>query len=275
MAQLIAPGRSIRLQKGRSNAGVAATYRKHLTVLIRRMHRDTLQTIRAHYRRAEPEIALDANPLTALQDALEQLQAKWRLLFNAQGAALAGQFVERGRSDAEADLRRRLKRAGFGITFKPSATLRRQLEIATQYNVRLITSIGEQYQQGINALVTEAVMAGGDLGALTKKLQSRCGVSERKAAFIATDQNNKISQFVERQRASELGLKEAYWRHVCGGRFSREDHRRADGMRYDIAKGCFISGQYIQPGQLVNCRCRAEYIIPGYNDWKSHGTTSH
>lgn len=266
MARLIAPGRAKRLGKGRVNAGLEAAYRKHLIVLIRRMHRDTLQTVRAHYRRAEPDIALDANPLTALRTALTRLRIKWWRLFRDQAEALAELVVRQGLSDTDADLKRRLKRAGFGITFKPSADLQRRLALATQENVQLITSIGEQYQQGVTSLVTDAVMAGGDLGTLTQKLQSRYGVSERKATTIARDQTHKINQSVERQRCGELGLKEAYWRHVGGGRFSRDDHRRADGRRYLVSEGCPISGENIQPGQLVNCRCRAEYIIPGYND---------
>ena len=266
MAVLRSPGKAKTLPAGRVNAGVAAQYDKRLRLLIRRMHRDTLRTIQAHYRRAEPELAQDSNPVTALKVVLAKLRKKWTGIFADQALAVAEQFIRGCQNDSEADLRRRLQRAGFGITFKPDADLKRRLGLAIEQNVSLIKSIGEQYHDGVEALVTNSVMKGGDLGSLTKALQARYGVSERRAAFIARDQNHKINQATERMRCSGIGLEEARWRHVGGGRHPREDHVRANGTRYLIAEGCKISGEYIQPGELPNCHCRAEFIIPGYND---------
>ena len=62
MAVLRSPGKAVPLPLGRVNAGVAARYNQRLHLLIRRMHRDTLRTIKAHYRRAEPELAQDEAP---------------------------------------------------------------------------------------------------------------------------------------------------------------------------------------------------------------------
>lgn len=62
MVALHSPGKAKTLPTGRVNAGVAAQYDKRLRLLIRRMHRDTLRTIQAHYRRAEPELAQDNAP---------------------------------------------------------------------------------------------------------------------------------------------------------------------------------------------------------------------
>lgn len=219
-----------------------------------------------HFKKRHEALAQDANPVTTLKVILGKLRKKWALIFAEQADALAEQFVRGCQNDSEADLRRRLKRAGFGITFKPDADLKRRLGLAIEQNVSLITSISERYHDGVEALVTNAVMKGGDLGSLTKALQARYGVSERRAAFIAKDQNHKINQATERMRCSEIGLKEARWRHIGGGRHPREDHVKAAGRRYFVAEGCKISGEYIQPGELINCHCRAEYIIPGYND---------
>lgn len=266
MAALRSPGKAKTLPAGRVNAGVAARYDYRLRLLISRMHRDTLREIQAHYRRAEPELAQDANPVTSLKIILGKLRKKWSSIFADQAAALAEQFVRGCQNDSEGDLRRRLKRAGFGITFKPNADLKRRLGLAIEQNVGLITSISEQYHDGVEALVTNAVLKGGDLGRLTRGLQARYGISERRAASIARDQNHKINQSVERMRCTGLGLKEARWRHVGGGRHPRADHVQANGTRYLIAEGCKISGEYIQPGELPNCHCRAEFIIPGYND---------
>lgn len=266
MVMLRSPGQAQTLPAGRVNAGVAARYNYRLRLLIRRMHKDTLRMVLAHYRRAETELAQDANPVTALKIILIKLRKKWSRIFADQATALAEQFVGGCQNDSEADLRRRLRRAGFGIRFQPDADMQRRLGLAIEQNVSLITSISEQYHDGVEALVTNAVLKGGDLGRLTQGLQTRYGISERRAASIARDQNHKINQSVERMRCTGLGLKEARWRHVGGGRHPRQDHVKANGRRYLIARGCEISGERIQPGELPNCHCRAEYVIPGYND---------
>ena len=266
MAVLRSPGKAVTLPLGRVNAGVAARYNQRLRLLIRRMHRDTMQTVKTYYRRAEPELAQDENPVTALDAVLKKLRKKWLRIFSDHAHELAELFVRSCQNDSEADLRRRLRRAGFGITFKPDADLKRRMRMATDYNVGLIKSISEQYHDGVNALVTNSVMKGGDLGALTKALRARYGVSERRAAFIAKDQNHKINQATERMRCLGIGLEEQKWRHCGGGRHPRPEHVRADGRIFRIAEGCKIGGRYIQPGEDPGCGCRGEIIIPGYND---------
>lgn len=264
MAVLRSPGKAITLPLGRTNAGVAASYDRKLRILIRRMHRDTVQTVRTYYRRAEPELAQDENPVTALDIILGKLKKKWLQIFSDQALALAEHFVKSCQNDCEGDMRRRLRRAGFGITFKPDAAMQRRLKVAITDNVGMIQSIAEQYHAGVKTLVTNAVMKGGDLGALTKALQTRYGVSERRAAFIAKDQNHKINQAVERMRSTELGLDEGKWRHCGGGRHPRQEHVKADGRIYKIAKGCLIDGRYVQPGEDPGCGCRQQQIIPAY-----------
>jgi hypothetical protein len=38
---------------------------------------------------------------------------------------------------------------------------------------------------------------------------------------------------------------------------------KANGKKYDIAKGMYLDGEWLQPGQAVNCRCLAKPIIHG------------
>lgn len=211
-------------------------------------------------------LAQDRNPVAALNDILKSLRKKWTRIFSSQAEALAKKFLGDNQNDSERDLQRRLRAAGFGIKFKPTRRIQRYISLAAGENVSLIKSIPEQYHQQVENLVVTAVSNGGDVGALKKSLQKRFGITERRAALIAQDQTHKVSQTVERLRSQELGIKEAIWQHVGGGRNPREDHVRANGKRYLIAEGCKISGEFIQPGQLINCHCRGRQIIPGYND---------
>ena len=42
----------------------------------------------------------------------------------------------------------------------------------------------------------------------------------------------------------------------------RPDHVAANGKRYKIAEGCLISGEHIQPGEDINCRCTSRPVLP-------------
>ena len=112
-----------------------------------------------------------------------------------------------------------------------------------------------------------AVQVGGDLGPLAQKLQHQYGVTRRRAAFIARDQNRKAFAVIERARYLELGVEQAIWRHSAGGKTPRPSHVKAgrEGVIYDVAKGWFDPDvkEFIQPGQLPNCRCFARAILPG------------
>lgn len=118
-----------------------------------------------HFKKRHEVLAQDATPVTALKATLARLRRKWMRIFADQAIALAELGCQ---NDSEADLRRRLKQAGFGITFKPDADMKRRLGLAIEQNVSLITSISEQYHDGVETLVTNAVMKGGDLGGSTK-----------------------------------------------------------------------------------------------------------
>ena len=68
-----------------------------------------------------------------------------------------------------------------------------------------------------------------------------------------------------RARQVELGITEAVWRHSGAGKKPRPKHVAASGKRYDVAKGMKIGdkGQWVLPGEEINCRCTSESILPG------------
>ena len=80
--------------------------------------------------------------------------------------------------------------------------------------------------------------------------------------LIARDQSNKANAVVSRARQLELGITDAIWMHSHAGKNPRKDHVAANGKRYKIAEGCLISGEYIQPGEEINCRCTSRPILP-------------
>jgi uncharacterized protein with gpF-like domain len=168
----------------------------------------------------------------------------------------------------DAALRAILKKGGFAVKFRMTRAMNDVLRATIAEQVGLIRSIPEQYLAQVQGSVMRSVQAGRDLGTLAKELQAHYGVIKRRAAFIARDQNNKSTAMMTRVRQTELGIKRAEWRHSGGGKTPRPSHVKAsrDRIQYDVDRGWFDpdEGRYIFPGELINCRCVARSIIPGF-----------
>ena len=130
-------------------------------------------------------------------------------------------------------------------------------------NVSLIESIPAQYAQEIQQAVWQSVSAGHDLHQLTETLKYRYGVTHRRAAFIATDQNNKARAVMQKVRCEELGLEYGELLHSGGGKHPRKSHLDKDRTIFKISQGFwdYAVGRYVQPGELPNCRCTFRVVI--------------
>ncbi len=97
-------------------------------------------------------------------------------------------------------------------------------------------------------------------------MEETYGVTKRRAAFIARDQNNKATAVFERTRHVEIGVTEAIWLHSAGGKVPRPEHVAFSGKKYDIRKGAYLEGKWTWPGVEINCRCVSKPVIPGFED---------
>ena len=118
--------------------------------------------------------------------------------------------------------------------------------------------------------MSQSVANGRDLAHLTEQITKRTGVTKRRAALIARDQNNKATSVLTRTRMIENGVTKARWQHSAGGKTPRPEHVKAsrDRMVFDLSKGHdFDNGEgTVWPGTAINCRCVAIPIIPGFDD---------
>lgn len=250
------------------NAGVEAAYKKRLLRLVNEMARSVQYFVKAAYRANEPVLAEDAtDPADALRSAMEKLADRWRARFDDGSEALAEYFAKSSGERTDAALKAALKKAGFTIAFKPTPAQRDVMAATVQANVSLIKSIPDQFMTAVEGSVFRAVQTGGDLGMLTKELQKHAGVTRRRAAFIALDQNNKANAAMKRARQSELGIDEEEWRHSGGGKHPRSTHVRAgrERTRYRVSEGWLdpATGRRIWPGTEPGCRCVGRSVIPG------------
>lgn len=251
------------------NAGIEAAYAKQLVKLVDEMNRSVRWFLLAAYKANTPEMAADETPAAALQRSLKELRRRWAGRFDDLSGELAAYFARDVSQRSDATLRAILKKNGLTVEFKMTAAQRDVLAATVKQNVGLIKSIPEQYFTQVEGAVFRSVQAGRDLGGLTKELVEQHGVTNRRARFIAQDQNNKSTAAFNRLRQEELGIDEAEWRHGGAGKHPRPTHLKAgkDRVRYKIREGWLdpALNRRIWPGTEPSCRCTSRSIIKGFS----------
>lgn len=243
------------------NRGVSAAYRKRLMKLVDDMAAGVERGLRSEYRRTPSPLAQDAAP-RALIEACRAMADRWVGRFEAWAPKIAESYVRDMFKHSDSAFRRALKDAGWTVNPELTKSMRDAMDAAIAENVGLIKSIPEQYLQQVEGEVLRAYNNGRDLETLVKTLRERYDASASRAALIARDQTNKINEVATRARALDLGVTRAIWMHSHAGKVPRQSHVAADGKEYDLAQGCYIDGEYIHPGELINCRCSRRIVLP-------------
>jgi SPP1 gp7 family putative phage head morphogenesis protein len=248
----------------RPNAGIQAAYRKRLDAMVKEMHESILYWLTSAYKANEPEMAQDESPAAALRQSVRQLRRRWMRNFDKGAQKLAKYYTKAMMDRADGDLTAKLKKIGFSVEFKMTAAANDVMQATIGEQVGLIKSIAEKHLTEVEGLVMRSVSQGRNLSEMTKELQERYGVTKKRAALIARDQNNKATATITRVRQQELGITEAVWMHSHGGKEPRPSHVAANGKRYKIAEGMYLDGKWVWPGTEINCRCVSKSVIPGF-----------
>ncbi len=252
-----------------ANLGVELRYRRQLERLIAEMAGSYEYWLTAAYRKEPPAMAKvvkqaedAASPSTKIQRTITGLGTRWIAKFDAMSDQIATDFVRSAFKASQSAMQQSLKDAGWAVEFTMTPVVRDAFTASLAENVGLIKSIPVQYHQQIEGIVMRSYSAGRDLHTMVKDLQSLYPKAQNRAVLIARDQSNKANAVVNRARQLQLGISEAIWMHSHAGKEPRPDHVAANGKRYKIAEGCLISGEYLQPGELINCRCTARPVLP-------------
>ncbi len=257
------------LRPVRPNIGVGVAYQRQLDKLIESMHKSIVYWVSATWRANTPHAALmaaDASPAMESRKIMAKLARRWTRAFNKGADDLANTFASKNAGNADASMKDALDRAGFSVPFKATPGMNDAFQAVVTENVGLIKSIGSQHLSEVEGIVARSVATGRDLETMTNELVERFGVTKKRAAFIARDQNNKATAVFDRARKLSLGITKSKWRHSGGGVHPRPSHVAANGKIYDTQKGCLIDGKYIFPGEEINCRCISDSVIPGFDD---------
>lgn len=255
----------------RPSAPIRIEYQRRLDAAIEEMHADTVEVLTAKYVANEPALtvyAADASPAIILQKSIGKLSDKWLDRFDTLSDAMAHWFALAVKDRSDSALKSELRKAGMSVRFKMTEPMRDAFDAVRAENVALIKSISSEYMTQVEGLVMRSVSAGRDLGTLAQGLHKRLGITKRRAAFIARDQNNKATAVMTRARQLSMGIDEGIWLHSAGGKVPRPPHVAFSGKRFKLAKGHdFGDGAgFTLPGCEPGCRCVWKPVIPGFDD---------
>lgn len=261
------------LRPVRPPVAIERTYHKKIRAMLREMNRSLYFWLRAEYRKAEPEIVGDS-AITDLRAKLRKLTRIWQKKFDEESTTIATWFATEVQKHTTRGLQNQMKRTklvdlGFDLKFTYHSRKERAIfNSIVEQNVNLIKSIASEHLTKVQGVVLRGIETGHDLSRMTGDLEEGFGVSERRAAMIARDQTAKASNNLSRQRLMDYGVKKGKWMHTSSGKTYRDSHVQMDGEIYDLEQGCYDDdyGDYVQPGELVNCHCVCVPVIDFGNE---------
>lgn len=238
------------------------------------MHNSVLYWLRAEYRKTD--LAQDASPVNLMRGAMQQLARRWQKKFDEMALRLARRFAGDVLKNSDASLSTALRDAGFTVPFRMTAEMNTALQASITENVNLIRSIPQQHLTQVETLVMQSVGRGRDLKTLTDELEKRYGITRRRAALIARDQNNKATSVMQSARQRSVGITEGIWRHSRAG--IREGVTLTEAQKKqinnvvgeDVSSTLFATGYYLYIGDMLPS-LRATRSSPSCTLWYCDG----
>lgn len=244
------------------SAAIHSWYEAQLDAAIKAMERSVTHWLKAVYNRTG--VALDAAaPATAMQRELAKLNSRWQSVFDKLARKLSKQLARRVTAYSDRSLDSSLRARGFQVNFGVTPAMRDAYQAVRHEQVNLIRSIPRQCLTEVGTLVFRSVARGRDLASLSEELVERFHVTRDRAALIARDQNNKATATMTSARQESLGITQGIWRHSAAGKTPRPSHVKASGTVFDLKKGLYLEGEWVLPGEAINCRCTWSPVIPG------------
>lgn len=266
LRQVTRPKDAPKLPVVRGNAGIQAWYRQQLERVVKEMHDSFLYWLTAEYKSVGlAHDAADGGATRSLQDVLHVRGRQWQKTFDKFADSLSKRLAEKVLNHSDSALATGLKGQGFAVKFTMTDPMRNAYQAVIGEQVGLIKSIASQHLTEVEGLVMRSVARGRDLGTLTKELQARYGVTKRRAALIARDQSNKATTTLQSARQQDIGITEGTWRRSHGSKVPRPSHVKADGTTFKLDKGLYLDGEWVMPGELINCRCGWTPVLPGFD----------
>ncbi|XKM12671.1 phage minor head protein [Orbaceae bacterium ac157xtp] len=250
--------KTLKINSIRPSSIVENNYRKNLIHIIHLTKKD-IQKITQDYAKAKT----DAHYVNEISERFGQAINEWGNSFNEKAIELATNFANDSLKTVDRSLKANFRKNDLSINFQMTKSMQAKIESKIAENVGLIRSIPSEYLNETLGVVMRCIERGNDLKTLSEVLEYRFGVTERRAKLIAKDQANKATVAFNRQRQIDLGIKKGVWVHSGLGKNKRASHVKAgrEKLIFDLEKGALIDGEYILPGELINCHCTWRSVL--------------
>lgn len=220
-------------------------------------------------RDTETNLAIDsAYSVKYIDDVLKRWGKKWNKRFDKMADDIAKRFTSKAFRMTDVAMKAAFKQSGFTVGFKATRQSLQAYKLTVADNVGLIKNLQQDFYNRIQQDVWASVRAGADMATLSSKLTNSYGITKRRADLISVDQNAKAKAVIETTRRQELGIKQAIWQHSSAGKTKRPVHVAwgRESKVFDLDKGLYDpdEGEFVFPGQLINCRCTSRAVIEGF-----------
>lgn len=158
----------------------------------------------------------------------------------------------------------------FDVSRKMGRALRREIETAPTGQVMrerleaqtaLITSIPREAAERVRKLALEGIVQGTRPSEIAKEIMRSGEVAESRATLIARTEVSRTATELTRARAEHVGSP-GYWWRTAGDSDVRESHRKMNGKFVAWNDPPTLDGMTGHAGQLPNCRCFCDVIVP-------------
>jgi len=128
--------------------------------------------------------------------------------------------------------------------------------------VTLIKSLPVEAGERVHALTVEALTTGRRADAIAKEIMNTEGVTKSRATLIARTEVARASSLLTEARARYVGSEGYIWR-TAGDGDVRDSHAEMEGkyVRWDSTPR-LSDGTRTHAGQIYNCRCYPEPVLP-------------
>jgi len=240
------------------NLGIQQAYYHAINTLIKEMVAD----VESNQLATDSDILNQAiQSISFLKRKFSEFAKKWITRFDTNAPILAEKYMQAQGNATDKAFRSALKDVGWAVDFHVTPQIKMAINGAIAENVGLIKSIPKEYFGKIEDIVVRNYEKGRDLKSMADQIEALGHSTRKRAVLIARDQSNKLNGVIQKTRQTELGIDTAIWMHSHAGKQPRPDHVAAHRKEYKVSEGCLISGKYIYPGELINCRCSARSVI--------------
>ena len=247
-------------------------YNRQLQNLIKKVREDINLVIMPKVKSLEPQyvISYDESPSVSINKQFQSLLDKYSSPnFVKIYTDLSKTYVTKIDNKNQDKFNQQMK--GFGLNiYGESAFLQSYLADSIAANVKLISTIPQQYLNNVESMIDTNMRAGLRSSQMTKQLTDQFGVTKRRAVFIARDQTNKTNGLMNQKRQISSGFNYFQWLTSKDSNVRCRHKEIADKVTA-YGKGIYSwdnlplsdKGSPIAPGQDYGCRCTAS-PVPDY-----------